>query len=178
MEWSIQDLGALGEFVGSAAVLITLIYLALQIRQTNENAQASVEGQMGMWWSEHNREMILSKDMIEVIEKGLNEMDSLADPERRRFSWWLASLFYMFDNLFKQYQRGVLSEQSWSVQRRTIAGFMQNEAVTLWWESGFFQASPQFAAYVDKLRQNQDDADWAWVDIARIFDAVESNNSP
>ena len=44
MEWSIQDLGALGEFVGSVAVLATLVYVALQIRQTNENARANVEG--------------------------------------------------------------------------------------------------------------------------------------
>ena len=46
VEWSYGDLGALGEFVGSAAVLITLIYLALQVRQTNENAQATVEARL------------------------------------------------------------------------------------------------------------------------------------
>ena len=121
--------------------------------------------------------MILSKDMIEIIEKGLNEMKELPDADRRRFSWYLASLFYMFDHLFKQYQRGVLSEPSWSVQRRSIAGLMQNKAVALWWESGFFQASPKFALYVDKLREDQDAVDWRWVDIARVFDAVEAKNA-
>lgn len=175
MEWSIQDLGALGEFVGSVAVVVTLIYLALQIRQTIANAQAAAEGQMGLWWSQINKEMVLSKDMIEVFEKGLSEMELLSDADRRRFSWFLASLFYMFDNLFKQNQRGVLSAESWSVQRRTIAGFMRNKAIVLWWESGFFQASPMFADYVNELRKDRDNVDWTWVDIARVFDAVESN---
>jgi hypothetical protein len=49
MEWSIRELGALGELLGSVAVLVTLVYVALQIRQTNENARANVEGQMGLW---------------------------------------------------------------------------------------------------------------------------------
>ncbi len=33
MTLTIQDLGALGEFFGSIAVLVTLIYLAFQTRQ-------------------------------------------------------------------------------------------------------------------------------------------------
>ncbi len=33
MTLTIQDLGALGEFFGSIAVLATLVYLALQTRQ-------------------------------------------------------------------------------------------------------------------------------------------------
>ena len=33
MEWTIQDLGALGEFLSSVAVLATLVYLAVQVRQ-------------------------------------------------------------------------------------------------------------------------------------------------
>ena len=36
---SIQDLGSIGEFVSSIAVLITLIYLAIQIRQNTRQLQ-------------------------------------------------------------------------------------------------------------------------------------------
>ncbi len=36
MQWTIQDLGAVGEFVSSIAVLVTLIYLAVQTHQTQK----------------------------------------------------------------------------------------------------------------------------------------------
>ena len=36
MAWTIQDLGALGEFISSLAVLITLILLVAQVRQTKQ----------------------------------------------------------------------------------------------------------------------------------------------
>ena len=38
---SIQELGSIGEFVSSLAVLITLLYLAVQIRQTRNATVAS-----------------------------------------------------------------------------------------------------------------------------------------
>ena len=34
MDWTIQDFGAAGEFVAAIAVLVTLIYLAAQVRHT------------------------------------------------------------------------------------------------------------------------------------------------
>lgn len=36
---TIQDLGALGEFVGAIAVIITLIYLSIQTRLTRKAAE-------------------------------------------------------------------------------------------------------------------------------------------
>ena len=38
---SIQELGALGEFIGSIAVLVTLVYLAIQIRQNTRSIEES-----------------------------------------------------------------------------------------------------------------------------------------
>jgi hypothetical protein len=32
MEWTIQDFGAVGEFVGGMVVIVTVFYLALQLR--------------------------------------------------------------------------------------------------------------------------------------------------
>lgn len=42
MEWSIQDIGAIGELIGSIAVLITLIYLAVQVQFAKQNLKRSV----------------------------------------------------------------------------------------------------------------------------------------
>lgn len=42
MEWTIQDLGAVGEFVGAIGVVITLIYLAYQIRQNTIQLEQNI----------------------------------------------------------------------------------------------------------------------------------------
>ena len=43
MTLTIQDLGALGELLGSVAVLVTLIYLALQTRQNTMAIAAQLD---------------------------------------------------------------------------------------------------------------------------------------
>ena len=39
----IMELGAIGELVGGVAVLVTLVYLALQIRQNTSQVRLSTE---------------------------------------------------------------------------------------------------------------------------------------
>ena len=40
MGWSIQDLGAIGEFVGSIFVVVTLVYLIVQVRQNSQSIKS------------------------------------------------------------------------------------------------------------------------------------------
>ena len=79
----------------------------------------------------------------------------------------------MFDNLYKQRPSGALSEESWGSNEMTVEGLLRNRSVQLWWESGFFQASPEFAKYVEDLRKSSGEASWGWVDIARVFDGAQ-----
>jgi hypothetical protein len=167
MNW--DAIGAIGEIVGALAVLLTLFYLANQVRQSNKATQAGIESQMGQWWSQHNREMLLAPDMLEVIETALKDVKSLSDPDRRRFSWWIASTFYVFQDLHRQFERGVLSEEAWVTNEMAIDGLIRNPAVAIWWDSGFFQATREFTQYVDSLR-TKPDSSWQWVDIARKYD--------
>jgi hypothetical protein len=79
MDWSIQDLGAVGEFVSSIAVMVTLIYLAVQTKQT----QKMVRGQTRQAWAEATQEALLSfadSDHIAVIA---DKLDAAGFPDNK-----------------------------------------------------------------------------------------------
>ena len=77
---SIQDLGAIGEFVGSVAVLITLIYLAIQVRQNTRHVQAQM-GHDG-WISSTDYELAqMEQAAAGALAKADFEPDSLSDTE-------------------------------------------------------------------------------------------------
>ena len=42
----------------------------------------------------------------------MKDARELSDADRRRFTWFLASMFYMFELLYKQHARGGLLEDS------------------------------------------------------------------
>jgi hypothetical protein len=70
MEWSVQDLGAIGEFISSIAVVLTLIYLAVQTRQT----QKMVKAQTRQSWAEATELALMTaadSDYLPVIEQKL-----------------------------------------------------------------------------------------------------------
>ena len=85
MDWSIQELGAAGEFVGAIGVVITLVYLAYQIRQNTipleQNtltARAAAQNASNTALRETRASIFESEDMAEIFSLG-NSSRTLAD---------------------------------------------------------------------------------------------------
>jgi hypothetical protein len=67
-EVTIAELGAIGEFVGSIAVLITLIYLAIQVRQNTRHVRAQM-GHDGWLSTEDDDIAMMGDDPAETLAK-------------------------------------------------------------------------------------------------------------
>ena len=79
---SIQDLGALGEFFASIAVLITLIVLTVQMRQTKLEARRSSVRQSA---SDHARACIWARSEAAIFVRGTEDLVALNKVERFTF---------------------------------------------------------------------------------------------
>ena len=120
---TIQDWGAIGEIVGAIAVVVTLIYLAKQIRQ---NTHAMEEGrrlalaQTYQLRSDALQSMVVEAAdstyigpiIIKLTQLGYPEqpsaLDSLTPEERGRFRLWHIAQQTHWDNMHFQYQQGYL----------------------------------------------------------------------
>ena len=81
---SIQELGSIGEFISSIAVLITLIYLAVQVRQSRN---ATVASTMQTNRLQFQNIMIANRDsQIAPIIIKADRGESLSDEEEYRLS--------------------------------------------------------------------------------------------
>ena len=105
MTLTIQDLGALGELLGSVAVLATLVYLALQTRQNTMAIGAQLDAAVLSARLSTFLSVATSGDLAEA----LNE-DSTAPRttnETRRDTYWFTTLM-LFHWQFRQARRGLL----------------------------------------------------------------------
>ncbi len=89
MEWTIQDLGAIGEFVGAIGVVLTLIYLAYQIRQNTfqleQNtliAKAAAVSASNKALRETRHSIYESAEMAELYFRGNQNPDDLDEVDR------------------------------------------------------------------------------------------------
>jgi hypothetical protein len=105
---SIQDWGAVGEVVGAIAVLITLIYLAKQIKHSSEVAKiASYHQGIGQ---------IVQSAMapdFSVLAAKIEEGESLSPEEQMRSDTLSSAFIYGHEILLHLYRRGQVDEVLW-----------------------------------------------------------------
>jgi len=83
---------------GVILIIVSLIYLAIQIRQNTSTIKAATELETGRMWSELHARVANSPDMADIWDKGLTEPDSLSATEKRRFIWFVAEYFFVVEN--------------------------------------------------------------------------------
>ena len=104
MTLTIQDLGALGELLGSVAVLVTHVYLAIQVRHGKELLNRSdkialSQARQSRLDSRRDLErLVMEKDMAEILVKSSlgSKSEELTEVERFRvpqlhwmwMDWW------------------------------------------------------------------------------------------
>ena len=105
MTLTIQDLGSLGEFFGSIAVLVTLIYLAFQTRQNTMAIAAQLDAARLANLVNLNIAAATSSELQDALAEGASDPES-AMLSRRQQYWagWINTWQWQFI----QARRGVL----------------------------------------------------------------------
>ncbi len=108
---SLSDLASLGSFVSGFAVLASLVYLALQVRQTKRNQQSAIR---------HSRatrvvELHLALANVAVADAWLHGSASpqeITQTEVSQFINLCRALFFHFEDSFYQREEGLLNDDA------------------------------------------------------------------
>ncbi len=124
-----QLLGNVGEFVGAVAVVVTLAYLVVQIRQNtrsiNSNNNHSVMGA----FNHFNEVLATNTELTQLFYEGMSRPESLSEADRHRF-WHLAALVMnIFRNLYYQFVEGTFPRDQWMVQAREARQLMNTPGI-------------------------------------------------
>ena len=97
---TLEDLGNLGDFIGGIAVIATLVYLAIQVRQNNRLLSAStaaVRAASSTAINERlvsvNQALIEDASLAEIFVRGSSSPGSIEGADRVRFDTLIQSMF-------------------------------------------------------------------------------------
>ena len=159
---SLEDLGNIGEFVGAIAVVASLVYLALQIRQNtsqlNQNTdvvRANAELDNARLAAEFNAHLAENSELSELWRLGTSQSENLTESQQIRFGFMMGDLFYRLEGLFRQQQRGFLALDSWAAWDRLMSTLLRTPRVRSWWHAQQHPFSGAFMEHVDGLIQAQ-----------------------
>ena len=118
-EVTLQDYGSLGEIIGAIATVLTLAYLAFQIRQNNRLLDASVA--QAHVESDNTLSLLLAyeQDVARIWYAGTRDRAGLSEPDRQRFD---PLIKVCFNNNINDQAYGTLREEElrWLVAQRGV----------------------------------------------------------
>ena len=130
---SISDLGAIGEFVASIAVLITLGYLAYQIRQNTRGMQMGQSQEFIRWNTELVEPLVAQRDLTELWEQGHDNLSNLDSTDQLRitlFEWRAISAWHHYYHMRKL---GLVPDHLWVQLTGLFTRIGQREAMQQAW---------------------------------------------
>jgi hypothetical protein len=137
---SLSDLASLGSFVSGFAVLASLIYLALQVRQTERNQQISIR---------HSRasrivelEVALADPAVaDAWLRGSGSPQEIRQTELSQFIHLCRALLFHFEDSFYQREEGLLNDDAFE----TVVAGTRLLARNAGWRTAWRMARPNFA---------------------------------
>ena len=146
MSW--EALGAIGELVGAAAVLITLVYLARQMRQNTKAVRIAARATLQEAFSGVADMLASSPEIAELYLKGCVDYRALSKTDRLRFSGVLQNYLFSIDILHEQASEGLMEMTS---VLEMVQPLFKQPGVCDWWiqNSGLFR--PAFARIVENV---------------------------
>jgi hypothetical protein len=147
----LQSLANIGEIIGAVVVILSLVYLAIQVRQNTEaqrteNYARALERLAAM-------QSTLSQDseISLIFSKGVVDTSKLTPQERIRFTWSLYEAFGAFEFMFLASKTGSIAEEVWSRWSTAVAWWLTFPGVQAWWIIRPLPFSDSFTLFVESL---------------------------
>jgi hypothetical protein len=98
MNW--EMISAIGQMLGAIGVIISIVYLAAQIRNQNKESQRAAMNALTTHWSDLNRTLVENPEMAALWLRALRSFDDLDAKSKLRFGAHLGRLLRFADSLY------------------------------------------------------------------------------
>ena len=144
-----QLLGNLGEFVGAIAVVVTLFYLAVQVRRNTQALRLASSDSIAQGILELNKMPIESPEVNTILLRGASDPSSLEPEERSRFNGLANILIYSWQRSYYSHKAHALERDIWEGQLVSIKTVLRAPGYRGRWDRLTPSLGKQFVAFIE-----------------------------
>ena len=148
MDW--DALGAIGELLAAVGVIISLVYLALQISQNTRSQHSENYGRAVDRVTALQARLSENAELADILLRGVQDASTLTVNERIQFTWMFYEMFSGFEFIFHQAQTEALPAEVWQRWGDTLRWWTSFPGVQTWWRSRPSPFTPDFTVFVDR----------------------------
>jgi hypothetical protein len=150
----LEALGHVGEFVGALGVVISLVYVAQQMRQNTNSVRAASFNSMvqnSIRLLEHS---FHDAEFAEFLYRAEQHPDTLTPEEQLRWDHYMTAVYRHFGNLIYQHRVGALDEEMWQSYDRALTEHLRTPSWGAWFlENEHVFSTALVEAVHQKLRE-------------------------
>ncbi len=154
---TISELGAIGEFIASIGVFVTLLILVVELKRNSKLLIRSNSREAYL----HNAqalETLIDKEVSELFLRGNNEgLAALSKEERYRFDLAYVIWLQSCEQAFTDHKEGLFPSDQFAPIENSIAGFLSSPGGKDWWKERDVWFGHLFRQKVDSVLENYGD---------------------
>ena len=125
MNW--DALAALAELTGALVVVVTLVYVATELRANTKALRRSAADSALRAVLEFTGDMARDDEVNQIFTKGSEDWDSISESDRARLAFVLFRLFKIMEHIHYQYSLGTLDEETWVGWKNVCLHFAESQ---------------------------------------------------
>ena len=149
MNWDAA--GAIGEIIGAVAVVISVGYLALQIRRQTDQARLAATREIADQLNDVLNRIIEDNEVAEMYLKAAQSFDDLPNNERVRVTLLFQRMMRLAEQQHLHVEKGHIDPAFFDSMDRTYFEWLTFPGVQEWWVGSKEFFEPGFRARIDAL---------------------------
>ena len=155
---SLEDWAAVAEIVGAIAIIATLIYLAIQVKQNTGAIQSSNAMVLHNNMSDLAREITRDRDLGNIIVRALAGTDELSPAEKMASYGWFYTFLRTGELAHLRYRSGDLDKEYWDASLVFFRAYWQTPGFRAYWANRKAAFTPDFQSAVEEWINDTSDA--------------------
>ena len=135
--------------MGAVAVIVSLLYLAIQIRQNTEAVRASSYEDVAKGTREFMALLVENKRTAQIYLRGAAQADQLTPEEQLQFEMLIGHFFANFDVAVDLFNRDMIDDKMMAPLTRFAQSLLAMPGVADWWNQSQHFYSDDLRAHIE-----------------------------
>lgn len=146
----LSDIGNIAEAIAAVGVILSLVYVAVQIRQNTQAIRAASYQGLAEGVAEFQTILIENEDFARIYVQALEDPSKLNPEEQMRFDTYIGNFFTKVDVAVDLYKRGMIDDKAMIPYTRYVMYMFEQPYIREWWSVGKEFFSDDLRFYIDE----------------------------
>jgi hypothetical protein len=146
---TLETMSQIGEFVGGLGVILSLIYLAVQMRSNTRAQRADMTARILDRMAAQQHTYAFDAEASRFFSRAITDPARLTMDERNQFAWLMTEFLSAMEFLMQQFDEGNVDAQTWQRWSDTLDWWLTFPGIRVFWQARPTPYTEKFTRYVE-----------------------------